>query len=409
MLVLLGGVMQVSAWTDLTLICEANNWGSGDLSKYKFTSLSTDHYSFTLDASKIKTGKFYFRIHNDNGQLVPSNDNDGDVTGKNFKTNTYNNGSNKAFYIEQFPYAEEVTIYAWYENSNWYVKAVVVDGTYTICYDNTGTNWAKVYCYAYNNDHHFTSHWDWPGDEITPTDSKYIYTFKANSATKIIFNNNSGTETGSYDLINNGIYNNSGVTGIKVTIGSLGYATFSSVKSVDFSGETNVDAYIASAITDNKVVLTKHNKVPDHNGVLLKGTAGTYNIPVTESPDAITTNYLMATVGATKVAASDPTNNKYRYFLSGTTVENVGFYNLSSEQTSAAGKAYLETSDALNSDSYARAAWTFEDTTTGIANLNVNDNTNIDANAPMYNLAGQRVGKNYKGVVIMNGKKVVLK
>ena len=32
-----------------------------------------------------------------------------------------------------------------------------------------------------------------------------------------------------------------------------------------------------------------------------------------------------------------------------------------------------------------------------------------DENAPMYNLAGQRVGKNYKGVVIQNGKKFVNK
>ena len=29
----------------------------------------------------------------------------------------------------------------------------------------------------------------------------------------------------------------------------------------------------------------------------------------------------------------------------------------------------------------------------------------MNANAPMYNLAGQRVSKNYKGVVIQNGKK----
>jgi len=33
----------------------------------------------------------------------------------------------------------------------------------------------------------------------------------------------------------------------------------------------------------------------------------------------------------------------------------------------------------------------------------------IDANAPMYNLAGQEVTKSYKGIVIKNGKKVVIK
>ena len=35
--------------------------------------------------------------------------------------------------------------------------------------------------------------------------------------------------------------------------------------------------------------------------------------------------------------------------------------------------------------------------------------TDADANAPVYNLAGQKVDKNYKGVVIMNGKKMIQK
>ena len=42
---------------------------------------------------------------------------------------------------------------------------------------------------------------------------------------------------------------------------------------------------------------------------------------------------------------------------------------------------------------------------TGIEALTID----TDANAPMYNLAGQRVDKDYKGVVIKNGRKVVVK
>jgi hypothetical protein len=33
----------------------------------------------------------------------------------------------------------------------------------------------------------------------------------------------------------------------------------------------------------------------------------------------------------------------------------------------------------------------------------------FDANAPIYNLAGMRVGKDYKGIVIQNGRKFILK
>lgn len=45
------------------------------------------------------------------------------------------------------------------------------------------------------------------------------------------------------------------------------------------------------------------------------------------------------------------------------------------------------------------------DTPTGIENVQVAENEN----APIYNLAGQQVDKNYKGVVIQNGKKFINK
>ena len=46
------------------------------------------------------------------------------------------------------------------------------------------------------------------------------------------------------------------------------------------------------------------------------------------------------------------------------------------------------------------------DTTTGIDNLNA-ENKTLNENAPMYNLAGQRVDKTYKGVVIQNSRKFI--
>jgi hypothetical protein len=48
------------------------------------------------------------------------------------------------------------------------------------------------------------------------------------------------------------------------------------------------------------------------------------------------------------------------------------------------------------------------DYTTGIDSIH-NSQFTIDSDATMYNTAGQRVGRNYKGVVIQNGKKYVIK
>ena len=45
-------------------------------------------------------------------------------------------------------------------------------------------------------------------------------------------------------------------------------------------------------------------------------------------------------------------------------------------------------------------------TAAGIKNVQTIE---VNANAPIYNLAGQRVGKDYKGVVVQNGKKFIKK
>lgn len=47
----------------------------------------------------------------------------------------------------------------------------------------------------------------------------------------------------------------------------------------------------------------------------------------------------------------------------------------------------------------------FEAGVTGISDVTVN--AGVDANAPIYNLAGQRVGKDAKGILIQNGRKFI--
>ena len=56
-------------------------------------------------------------------------------------------------------------------------------------------------------------------------------------------------------------------------------------------------------------------------------------------------------------------------------------------------------------DDWGGGAYTIEEVTDGINNVNAAK----AENAVRYNLAGQKVGNDFKGVVIMNGKKVVLK
>lgn len=48
-------------------------------------------------------------------------------------------------------------------------------------------------------------------------------------------------------------------------------------------------------------------------------------------------------------------------------------------------------------------------TALGINAINANANSGLDLNAPMYNLAGQRVSKSYTGIVLQNGRKFIKK
>ena len=46
---------------------------------------------------------------------------------------------------------------------------------------------------------------------------------------------------------------------------------------------------------------------------------------------------------------------------------------------------------------------------TGIENINADVNDNLNLNQDIYNLAGQKVGEGYKGIVIKDGKKILRK
>ena len=201
---------------------------------------------------------------------------------------------------------------------------------------------------------------------------------------------------------------------ITVSVSDAGYATFSYACPLDFSEVTGFDAYVASGIGDDNgskyVQMTKESgAVPAETGLLLVKEGGCTNVevPVAASAEA-PTNLLVATVTETTVDAS--TKGAYHYFLANG-ANGIGFYNLASSATSGANKAYLSTTTELTSGSTpSKVAWTFnEDESSEVDAVNHLKIPFVENNAPMYNLAGQRVNNDYKGVVVKNGKKFINK
>jgi len=175
--------------------------------------------------------------------------------------------------------------------------------------------------------------------------------------------------------------------------------TYSSDKILNFSELTNVEAYIATAIGDKKVTMTKvTGAVPAGTGLVLKqvGEATTVLIPSCATPtDDVSTNLLVATTTET----TPPVGS---YVLAGTS-ETLGWYRIGNVQpTLAAGKAYLSVPAPVTSAKSLNIVWGEDSETTGIATIS----TEQTINGAAYNLAGQRVNANAKGLVIMNGKKL---
>ena len=98
----------------------------------------------------------------------------------------------------------------------------------------------------------------------------------------------------------------------------------------------------------------------------------------------------------------------YKYYILGKSGEDVGFYwqkgTSGTKVNNAAHKAFLR----VPASSGAKfLSFTFGEETTGINGITASD---AEQNGTaLYNLAGQRVAKGYKGLVIKNGKKYLVK
>ena len=190
----------------------------------------------------------------------------------------------------------------------------------------------------------------------------------------------------------------------KVVIGPYGAVSFSSTKDLDFTDQP-VEAYIVTAQNGNKFIKEQVYKVPANTGLVIEGAKGTYRIPVADTStqlDDVRNNMLSSTAnGAVTV---DDKGIYYGLFYS-TAKEMVGFKKKELGFTFGIGKSYLFLTEQQLGKEMTEIF--FGEIINGIAtNIQGVDN-NTWTDGQIYNLNGQRVDKNYNGVIIVNGKKVV--
>lgn len=184
-----------------------------------------------------------------------------------------------------------------------------------------------------------------------------------------------------------------------LTTAASGFATYAADYDVKYSA-LGLTAYtIALDEANNKVSYNRfEGVVPAGKAVLVQGTASTsYELtPAEDAADATFTTDLKASDGT--VTAAD---NKIYAF--GTLNGKSGFKLVNNGITIPAKKGYLK----LTGTTAAKPTFfAFDGIGTGISHIEADA---AFQNAAIYNLAGQRVDKSYKGVVIVNGKKMLRK
>lgn len=180
---------------------------------------------------------------------------------------------------------------------------------------------------------------------------------------------------------------------VDLTISAVGYSTFAPQYDVEIP--EGIEVYIVENLPENDAVkLTPvTGTIAKGEGVIVKGEPNAIVIfDTVEAAEKHEGNLLVGTTRATELEEE----SAYILYAS----EGKAVFSLCSAGTIAAGKSFLPATGATAAPTLK---FVFDDATsvhTAVEVVKTND---------AYNLAGQKVASDYKGIVIKNGKKYLMK
>ena len=410
MLVLLGGVMQVSAdnylkgswnWSgSTTFTFNDDNPSRGFATVY--LQANTDYWFRIEDGSSYRnSSEDITENHSANIILYSSDNNDGKIT-------TTIAGE----------YRFEVI---WYKHNDEkyypHISVIYPKGNQYTVHFKKGDGWTSVYAHRYFNGTEFYNS-KWPGTELSPNTNNsdfYDVTFSDN-LNRITFSDNGSNTNKSGDVAIDfssteyWVTDNATATTTApanwvghtrtVTLDKFGTICLPYAATITVATIFKITSYTmdGATLTGINIEPVEGNAIEAGKAYIFKAKSSTLTATYTGgSPSAATEAYgMMGNLSSEKVTVP---SGKY-------IIKDNKIYKAASNVTCGQYKGYI-TLSGLTTGARGANFISFEDTTTGIANVDVN--ANIDVDAPMYNLAGQRVSKSYKGVVIVNGKKMLNK
>ena len=190
-----------------------------------------------------------------------------------------------------------------------------------------------------------------------------------------------------------------------IKISSAGQSTWCSAYDLDFTNVEGIKAYTATGYDreTGTIWLTRVQKVPANEGLLIIGKEGEYKVP----HKSTTTYYVNMMVGTLKAITINEKDGEYtNYYLSNGDY-GVGFYKVNGTQAISANRAYLPLLKGNVPAGTRFISLGFEDGegTTGINEVKSGEVKSEE----WFNLQGQRVMNPGKGLYIKNGKKIMIK
>ena len=308
-----------------------------------------------------------------------------------------------------------------YVGDGWKVDQVTSSGSmFWSCGKLTGENGT-----TYDSNHTDKGYAHIDGGDSSPgylTDIAHLVTYDLNVV------GTSVTDLNKNDILGNGVFSYSPANKTLSVKSSFKNTTTSSIiysdKMNDLIIEVTNDAVLEQTTSNRVVVLNGGSVTIKGAGKLTLKTTGSYGIELSNGASLIIDNMNLdieafggivcmtddgkLTVKKSNInitcTSSNPQNSPAAIYGIGSGIKLEGC------SVTAPEGAYIEWSQAYNTDySLASSLTITKDSgiSTGIDN-GLRDSVNGQRDG-WYNLSGQRVGKDYKGIVIHNGKKVVIK
>lgn len=413
-LVLLGGVMQVSADNYLK-----GSWNWSVSEKFGFDDNGWGTTTVNLDAGKT----YEFGIHDStSGNFYKNNGTMTSSNCKNWKFETPGGDNAKITTTIAGTYTFKVQ---WREDSgNWYPYVSVIyptSETYIVHFLKPD-GW-DVYAYRYfdstkPNEIYYKK---WPGDQLTENinNSGYYDVSFSDALDRVTFSDNGEDASKSANIIispssteywvsnkddeNPTTSAPAGWVGYTRSVTSGNFGTICLPYDATVTGATvyKIVSKIMDGSTFTGVNLASVDALEAGKAYIFKATDTTLTATYTGgNPSAVSAAFgMMGNLSSTPVTVSEG-----NYVLKNNQICPVG-----ENVTCGKYKGYI-TLDGIGETSAKGANFIgldgYSEETDGIAELKTMGNVE---NGNIYNLAGQEVGANYKGIIVVNGKKVVRK